>query len=67
MSPKTAWIGEGWLPRMPDSLDQLDGLLLTVPKNRIVQRDGIHFKASATSPRPWHRSSGTASPSIRPA
>ncbi len=44
MSPKTAWIGEGWLPRMPDSLDQLDGLLLTVPKNRIVQRDGIHFQ-----------------------
>ena len=29
---------------MPDSLDQLDGLLLTVPKNRVVQRDGIHFQ-----------------------
>lgn len=43
-SPKTAWKGDGWLPRMPDSLDQLDGLLLTVPKNRIVQRDGIHFQ-----------------------
>lgn len=44
MSPKKAWTGEGWLPRMPDSLEQLDGLLLTVPKNRIVQRDGIHFQ-----------------------
>lgn len=43
-SPKSAWRGEGWLPRMPDSLDQLDGLLLTVPKNRVVQRDGIHFQ-----------------------
>ena len=29
---------------MPDTLGQLDGLLLTVPKNRIVQRDGIHFQ-----------------------
>ena len=43
-SPKTAWKGDGWLPRMPDSLDQLDNLLLTVPKNRVVQRDGIHFQ-----------------------
>lgn len=44
ISPKEAWIGAGWLPRMPDSLEQLDGLLLTVPKNRVVQRDGIHFQ-----------------------
>ena len=43
-SPKAAWKADGWLPRMPDTLDQLDGLLLTVPKNRIVQRDGIHFQ-----------------------
>lgn len=43
-SPRDAWVGEGWLPRMPDSLEQLDGLLLTVPKNRVVQRDGIHFQ-----------------------
>ena len=43
-SPKDAWKGDGWLPRMPDSLDQLDDLLLTVPKNRVVQRDGIHFQ-----------------------
>ena len=44
ISPRTAWIAEGWLPRMPDSLAQLDHLLLTVPKSRIVQRDGIHFQ-----------------------
>lgn len=29
---------------MPDTLEELDGLLLTVPKNRVVQRDGIHFQ-----------------------
>lgn len=29
---------------MPDSLELLDGLLLTVPKHRTVQRDGIHFQ-----------------------
>lgn len=44
ISPRDAWVADGWLPRMPDSLEELDGLLLTVPKNRIVQRDGIHFQ-----------------------
>jgi len=44
VSPRDAWVADGWLPRMPDSLEELDGLLLTVPKNRIVQRDGIHFQ-----------------------
>ncbi|WP_104082885.1 Mu transposase C-terminal domain-containing protein [Cryobacterium sp. Y11] len=43
-SPHDAWVAEGWLPRMPDSLEELDGLLLTVPKSRTVQRDGIHFQ-----------------------
>ncbi|WP_426998002.1 Mu transposase C-terminal domain-containing protein [Pseudarthrobacter sp. N5] len=43
-SPRDAWVADGWLPRMPDSLEELDGLLLTVPKNRVVQRDGIHFQ-----------------------
>ncbi len=43
-SPRDAWVAGGWLPRMPDSLEQLDGLLLTVPKHRTVQRDGIHFQ-----------------------
>jgi len=44
VSPKAAWVADGWLPRMPESLDQLDGLLLTVPTHRVVQRDGIHFQ-----------------------
>ena len=44
ISPKKAWVGEGWLPRMPETLEELDGLLLTVPKHRTVQRDGIHFQ-----------------------
>ncbi|MBF4595665.1 Mu transposase C-terminal domain-containing protein [Curtobacterium flaccumfaciens] len=43
ISPHDAWIGDGWLPRLPDSLEALDGLLLTVPTSRIVQRDGVHF------------------------
>ncbi len=43
-SPKAAWIGEGWMPRMPESLEELDGLLLRVSKHRTVQRDGIHFQ-----------------------
>lgn len=43
-SPKAAWIGEGWLPRLPESLEELDGLLLRVSKHRTVQRDGIHFQ-----------------------
>lgn len=44
ISPRDAWVADGWLPRMPDTLEELDGLLLTVPKSRIVQRDGIHFQ-----------------------
>jgi putative transposase len=44
ISPRDAWVADGWLPRMPESLEDLDGLLLTVPKNRTVQRDGIHFQ-----------------------
>ena len=43
-APHAAWLGKGWLPRMPDSLDDLDLLLITVAKPRMVQRDGIHFQ-----------------------
>lgn len=43
-SPRSAWIAEGWLPRMPESLEALDGLLLTVAKTRVVRRDGIRFQ-----------------------
>lgn len=43
-SPHRAWLGDGWLPRMPDSLEELDMLLVMVAKHRIVHRDGIHFQ-----------------------
>lgn len=42
--PLKQWTGAGFLPQMPDSLEQLDLLLLTVSKLRKVRRDGIFFK-----------------------
>jgi putative transposase len=42
--PKDRWEKGGFVPRMPDSLEQLDLLLLTVAKTRRVQQDGIHFQ-----------------------
>jgi len=41
--PHERWTSGGFLPRMPDSLEQLDLLLLTVPKTRRVHPDGIRF------------------------
>jgi putative transposase len=43
--PKDRWEAGGFVPRMPDSLEQLDLLLLTVAKTRKVQQDGIHFQS----------------------
>lgn len=43
-TPQVRWEGEGFLPRLPESLEQLDLLLLTVAKTRRVRRDGIHFQ-----------------------
>ncbi len=40
--PLERWLGTGWLPRMPESLDELNLLLLTVATPRKVHRDGIH-------------------------
>ncbi len=42
-TPAAGWLGDGWLPRMPESLEQLNLLLLTVATPRKVQRDGIHL------------------------
>jgi putative transposase len=42
-APQARWDAGGFLPHMPESLAQLDLLLLTVPKARHVQTDGIHF------------------------
>jgi transposase-like protein len=38
------WDARSFLPRLPDSLEQLDLLLLTVSRPRKVHPDGIHFQ-----------------------
>jgi putative transposase len=43
-SPQARWEAAGFLPQMPESLAQLDLLLLTVATTRRVRRDGIHFQ-----------------------
>jgi putative transposase len=42
--PQARWEGGGFLPRLPESLEHLDLLLLTVAKSRQVRPDGIHFQ-----------------------
>src|SRR5262249_6275180 len=42
--PQTRWEAGGFLPQMPASLEQLDLLLLTVPKMRKVHSDGLQFR-----------------------
>lgn len=44
MPPAERWERNGFLPRMPDSLEQLDLLLIQVAKARQVRVDGIHFQ-----------------------
>jgi len=43
MTPLARWESGGFLPRLPDTLEHLDLLLLTVPKPRQVHQDGIHL------------------------
>jgi putative transposase len=43
-APGERWAAGGFLPRMPDSLEQLDLLLLTVAKPRKIHPDGVHFQ-----------------------
>ncbi len=42
--PHARWEANGFLPRLPESLEQLDLLLLTVAKSRRVHQDGIRFQ-----------------------
>lgn len=42
--PTERWEANGFLPRMPESLEQLDLLLIQVAKARQVRVDGIHFQ-----------------------
>ena len=44
VTPNAAWVAQGWLPRLPHTLDELDLLLICVAKSRRVRRDGIHFQ-----------------------
>lgn len=41
--PLGRWATGGFLPQMPESLEQLDLLLLTVASERIIRSDGVHF------------------------
>jgi putative transposase len=43
-TPASRWEAGGFVPRMPDSAERLDLLLLTVAKTRRVQQDGIRFQ-----------------------
>jgi len=43
MPPQERWDRGGFLPQMPHTLEQLDLLLLTVPRSRRIRPDGIHF------------------------
>jgi putative transposase len=43
LGPSALWEEGGFLPRMPESLEQLDLLLIEEIRSRKVRRDGIHF------------------------
>jgi putative transposase len=43
-TPLDAWRGTGFLPRLPESLEDLDLLLVMHAKARVVRRDGIRFQ-----------------------
>lgn len=43
-APQARWEANGFLPQMPQSLEKLDLLLLTVVTTRRVRRDGIYFQ-----------------------
>lgn len=42
--PQARWEAGGFLPRLPDSLEQLDLLLFTVARPRKIRADGIRFQ-----------------------
>ena len=42
-SPAARWEEGGFLPRMPESLEQLDLLLMEETRSRRVRQDGVHF------------------------
>lgn len=42
-APLVRWRDAGFIPQMPESLEKLDLLLLTVPRSRLIHSDGVHF------------------------
>jgi putative transposase len=42
--PQERWMNGAFIPRLPETLEELDLLLLTVPTARQVHPDGIHFQ-----------------------
>ena len=59
--PVERWEANGFLPRMPDSLEQLDLLLIQVAKTRQVRVEGFTSRVSATSRQHWRRTLGKRS------
>ncbi len=43
-APQKRWNGLGFLPQLPESVEKLDLLLLTIKDTRRIQRDGIKFQ-----------------------
>jgi putative transposase len=44
LAPSSKWEEGGFLPRVPESLEQLDLLLMEEVRPRRIHRDGIHFQ-----------------------
>ena len=44
-APQKRWNNGGFLPQMPESIEKLDLLLLTIRETRRIQRDGIKFQS----------------------
>jgi putative transposase len=61
--PPQRWDANGFLPRLPDSLEQLDLLLLTVAKPRKVHPTASTSKGCAISTRSWRPTSASLSSS----
>ena len=43
-TPLDAWRGKGFLPRLPENLEELDLLLVMHAKPRTIRRDGVRFQ-----------------------
>ena len=43
-APRARWEADGFVPQLPEHVEDLDLLLLTVPRPRFVHPDGIRFQ-----------------------